>query len=341
MLSVLFCFLSILFLGFGCFMVNWRAYLDEQNTWNPEQPLAVSIILACLGNFIAMTMLSVIWPWRPLVWIKWDAAFASWMAGVLISFGASLWIISADQGLPADIGGPVTGLRNLVPPLWYWLYTRKCIAIKTALGFTLSIVSLFLYSGLLSESISYTPSSSEWLVLAMNCLVSGMAIVIQANSVTDIKFQQFPQIQICFGVGFTCCSIVIAFIISISDVFDPLNYKPFGVDQYLMIGSELIASCGEGFFFVCLAYANDVSLMVALSSLNITVPAVFGVLLLDEPATWNIILGLLSALAAMIVLSMEVNEEVEDAEANSTYSMRILKPIVKKVKGFEHYSTIP
>jgi len=326
-------------------MVNWRAYLDEHNTWHREQPLAVSVILACFGNLIAMTVLSVIWPWRPLTWIKWDAAFGSCMAGVLMSFGMSMWIVSADQGLPADIGAPLTGLHNLVPPLWYWLYSRKCIAIKTVLGFTLSIVSLFLFSGLLSESISYTISYSEWLVIGMFCLVSGMAIVIQANSVTDTQFHQFPQIQISYGVGFTCCSIVYAFILSISDVFDPSNYKPFGVDQYLMIGSELSAGFGEGFFFVCLAYANDVSLMVALSSLYITIPAIFGVLLLDEEATWNIILGLLFALAAMIVLSLEVNEEVKVAEANSAdeyiqYPMRTLKHKVEKVLSFERYSTL-
>jgi len=86
---------------------------------------------------------------------------------VLSSFGTCQYVIFADEGIPADIAGPATGLHFLVPPLWYSLYERKCMGVRTALGFMLSLVSLILFSGLLSESISYTISSREWLALAM------------------------------------------------------------------------------------------------------------------------------------------------------------------------------
>jgi len=87
----------------------------------------------------------------------------------------------------------------------------------------LSLVSLILFSGLLSESISYTISSREWLALAMVTLGWGIALITQAEAVKDIKFQQFPQIQLSYAFGYSFCSMVYALITSISDVTDPSN----------------------------------------------------------------------------------------------------------------------
>jgi len=75
------------------------------------------MILIGLGCLIATAMFLVVWPWRPFEWIKPMAAVWSCLSGVLSSFGTCQYVIFADEGIPADIAGPATGLHFLVPPL--------------------------------------------------------------------------------------------------------------------------------------------------------------------------------------------------------------------------------
>lgn len=97
-----------------------------------------------------------------------------------------------------------------------------------------------------------------------------------------------------------------------------------------MISATLCASLGSGSFFVCLYYADDVNLMVALSSLCITIPSSLGIFILHEQATWNVIVGLLCALAGMIILSTEANEELDGASSISQFTHDSISCILDK-----------
>jgi len=66
-----------------------------------------------------------------------------------------------------------------------------------------------------------------------------------------------------------------------------------------------------GFGTICFLYADDFNLMIALMSLYITVPAILGILVLNEAPTWNNWLGLFSALTGIIVLSYKVKENID------------------------------
>jgi len=95
---------------------------------------------------------------------------------------------------------------------------------------------------------------------------------------------------------------------------------------------------------VCFSYADDVNLMVALSSLGITIPAILGIWVLYEQATWNIILGIFCDLAGMIILSIEVNREVDgtdDCKKTTLDSIRCLVEKIKGLKGRQCYSSLP
>jgi len=118
----------------GPFLSNWRAYRDEQNVELPDQPLAVSIILVGLGALVPTAMFCVMWTWRPFKWIKPVEVIYSFFAGVMASFAHVQYIVSSNEGVPAVIAGPLSGLCYLIPPLWYWLYDRMCMTKKNSFG---------------------------------------------------------------------------------------------------------------------------------------------------------------------------------------------------------------
>jgi len=318
LLSLLNCVGALLFYGVAIFILHWRAYREKWSLEYQDQPLAARIILIGLGNAIIMLMFLVVWSCRPSECIKPTKVVCSCLTGILNGFGTFLYLKCCEEGLPAVIGGPVSGLHNLVPALWYWLYYRKCMGIKTALGFVFFIACLVLLSGLVSKSISsYTINSQEWMMVTVVTLAWGIALIFQAAAVENIKYQQFPQIQVVYNFGQTCCSIVYASVISISDVMDPSIWKPFGVNNFLMISFSVAGGLGVGLFFFSLYYTDDANTMLALLSLYITVPVILGIIALDEQASWNIILGLICALAGMIFLSMEVGEAVDRTDSGS------------------------
>jgi len=293
----------------GPFLSNWRAYRDEQNVELPDQPLAVSIILVGLGALVPTAMFCVMWTWRPFKWIKPVEVIYSFFAGVMASFAHVQYIVSSNEGVPAVIAGPLSGLCYLIPPLWYWLYDRMCMTKKTALGFVLSFTSLICFSGLVSESISYTITFRGWFAVTMVALGFGIEYILQEKAVKNMNLQQFPQIQISWTLGHTLVCIISAAISGISDCTSPSNYTPFGDDKFLMIGFTVSNTFGAGFYFMCLYYTDDVNLMVALSSMYIVVPVILGTLILHEQVTWNIILGLCCALIGAIILALEANGE--------------------------------
>lgn len=307
--SLLFCFGTILCYGTGLFLASWRAYRDEQNFELLDQPLSVSIILMGLGALVPTVIFSVMWTWRPFKWIKPVWAIYSCLAGVLASFAHVQYTVSSNEGVPAVIAGPISGFCYLVPPLWYWLWDRNCMTRKTGLGFVLSFTSLISFSGLISESISYTVTFRGWFAVTMVALGFGFEYIFQEKAVRNMNFEQFPQIIITWTFGHTLCCIISAAITCISDCTSPSNYTPFGNDKFLMIGLTTFNTFGEGFYFMCLFYADDVNLMVALSSLYIVVPVILGSLILHEQVTWNIILGLCCALVGAIILALEANRE--------------------------------
>jgi len=189
---------------------------------------------------------------------------------------------------------------------------------------------LIFSSGLVSKSVSFTINSKSWIAVAMVVLAYGFGVITQAQAANNIKFQQFPQIQISYDFGYTCCTIVYASITSISDVTDPANWKPFGVDKSLAISSNICNSLGAGFFFMCLFYSDDVNLMLAFSSLYITIPVILGILILEEQAHWNVILGLSCALAGMVMLAMEVKEEVERTDSRSRTALNSIQTMINE-----------
>jgi len=317
LLSLLFVSGTILGWGLGCFLINWRAWRDNQDFENPAQPLSVSIILCAIGNLGATAVFLLLWPSRPIIWIKTGAASWSFLAGVLQCIGEYEYTVSANEGLPAVIGGPLVGLHVLVPPLWYWLYYGICCGIRTFLGFIFSMGCLLLYSGIFSSGSSYEISFKEWLAVLCCTLGWGGAMIAQGEAVKDINFKQFTQVLVSYTVGYTICSLVLASM-GVSDVMDPSNWIPFfGANRLLMILSVFFASLGSGFFFVCLYYADDANLMVAWSSLCITIPPILGISVLHEVATWDVILALFFALTGMIILSFEA-DEAQDGNDNSS-----------------------
>lgn len=110
-------------------------------------------------------------------------------------------------------------------------------------------------------------------------------MVLQGEAGTGISFKQFPQLNAGIAIGYLFGSVTIACIENVSDITNPSNWIPFGVDQILSLSSTIFNGLAIGSFSLCLCYADDFNLMVALSSLNIVIPAIFGIILLHEPPT--------------------------------------------------------
>ena len=135
-------------------------------------------------------------------------------------------------------------------------------------------------------------------------------MITQGEAGKDVTFKQFPQLNAWITVGFAGSCVMYACAVSVSDVEERSFWVPLGVDQILMLSSSFCGNLGVGFFSLCLCYAEDFNLMVALSSLYIVIPAILGILVLDEAATWNIFIGLFLALAGMMVLSFQAHEAI-------------------------------
>jgi len=326
LLSLLFCFGTILGWGFGCFFNNWRAYRDAQSTDKENQPIAVSSILTGLGIVIANIIFMAIWQQRPIEWIKPSNAIWMMLTGCGYCIGMDYYILAANKGAPASITGPITGLHVLVPPIWYVLFYRQCLGMKTVIGFTLSLSSLFLFSGLLSESNeTFKITAIDWLVFLASVLGFGIGFIFQGEGAKGVSFKQFPQTFTFYTIGYNICSIIFACFMNASDITKRSNWVPFGVDHIITISSTVLTGTGAGLFSVCLVFADDLNLMVALSSLNIAIPAIFGILLLHETATWDIILGLVLALLGIIILSFEAKDQA--LGSRTSFSVRNSIPV--------------
>jgi len=310
-ISLMFCFLASLGWGLGCFLINLRAYRDISGHAKVKQPLALSILFLGIGSALSAVMFLVVWPQRPFVWIKPRSIFWSLCTGFLSGFGCIMYLVAANKGVPAIIEGPIGGLHVLVLPLWYMLYDRECIDTKTALGYFLSIASLFLFSGILSPGASFRISMGEWSTLLWLVLSWGTGTICQGEASKDVTLQQFPQLNTWMNLMFCLLCAICACVVSFNDVTNRRYWVSFTLDQILATLSSICDNLGTGFFTLCCVYAEDVNLMNALSSFNIIIPGILGILVLHEAPTWNVLLGLLLALAGMIVLSYRAKEAMD------------------------------
>jgi len=351
LLSVMFCFLAILGWGFSALFLNWSAYLDVTNALNV--PLAISSILSAIGYAIEGIIFLCVWPQRPFEWIKLRSAGWSVVTGMLYSYGVFQYIISADEGIPASIAGPVTGLHVLIPPIWWFVYNKRCMTKQTAIGFILSFASLCLFSGLLSESISVDISLGQWSTIAQVTLAFGIAVITQDEGGKGTTFKQFPQVNGCICLGEVLVMVVCALCTSVSDITIRSNWI-LGTDELLTVYATFCAGLGTGFLTLSLNYTVDTNYIVALLSLYIVVPAIGGLTILGEAATWNILLGLFFAVAGMIVLALEAKGEITEinidliSTKSSKSSFFSIPTWMKKMTGKlqnatqpQFYSTIP
>jgi len=326
-LSLMFCILTILGWGFQHFLINLRVYLENTGHANVKEPLAVSVALTGIGAAVSTWAIIIVWPQRPFVWVKKRSIFWSLSTGVFYSIGYIQYIVAADEGLPAIVSAPICGLHVLVPPLWYAIFGES-IDIKTAIGFFLSIASLFLFSGLLSQSRSFTISISQWLTLLWVTLLWGIGVLTHGQASKDVTFTQFPQVHAWMNIAWVLACAIYACTVSSDDVTTRSNWIPFREGQLLTFLSMVCTNQATAFATLCFVYADDFNLMVALMSLYIIIPALLGIFLLDEEATWNNLLGLFSALAGAMVLSYKMKESL-DSSTNSPENVTSFKGSVQ------------
>lgn len=275
--------------------------------------MAVSVMLAGLGSFMEGVLFLLVWPQQPFEWISPKSVFWSIMTGAAYGFGMFQYIVCADTGLPASIAGPISGLHVLVPPLWYVVFFQRCIGGRTALGFLLSIISLVLFSGLLSETGSMNISTDEWVNLIAVIVSWGIGIITQGEAGKKVSFKQFPQVNSWISIGYAGTCLIQAFAVSFNQSIEQANWEPFGFDHVLGFLSAFFLGSGTAFFSLCLVYADDFNLMVALTSLNIAVPAICGMGFLHEPATVDVLLGLVFASGGVIILSLDAKGIIADS----------------------------
>jgi len=341
LLSLLFCLVSDLCIGFACFFVNWRVYLEQIGSTENVQSMAGSLIYAGIGSIISNVIFLVVWPQRPFQWIKTLAMFWSFLTGLLFSFGTYQYIMSAAMNIPASIAGPIGGLHVLVPPIWYTIFYRKCLGAKTVAGFILSSVSIVLFSGVLSDSISYNISARDGLTLLLIFLSWGFGMVIQAEAGKDCTFKQFPQVNTFMAVGYVTGYFSFACCVNASDFTKRSTWFPFGVDEILALLPTVSMNLGTGFFSACLLYTENVNAMVALTSLSITIPVILGIVVLKEAATWNALLGLVLAVLGIIILSFEVKEGTKQTVDERRKTLPSLPALQEGSYKFQQVSKTP
>jgi len=268
-------------------------------------------MLVAIGNSLCgVVYIIIILIQRPIKPIKANSAFWAMITGVLYAIGINFYILSADAGLPASIAAPVTGLHILLPPLYTMLRYRECIGIKTSAGFLLSLSSLTLFSGLVSETGNLSISAGEWITCGVTILAWGIGFITQDIATKTIPSKLFGHINLYLIFGSIIYSVICALFVSTLDIRERSNWIPFDMSHVLMISSSLCGGLASGFFTICLYFADDFNLMVALSSLNFVIPAILGIVFLNEQASWNILLGLFFACVGLVTLSWEAKDSV-------------------------------
>lgn len=222
------------------------------------------------------------------------------------------------MNIPASIGGPIAGLHAIVVPLWYMIFYRKCLGAKTAAGYVLSSASVVLFSGLIDTSVSYNMTVSHSICLLLIFLSWGFGLITQAEASKGCTFKQFPQVNTFMTIGNVMGYIMFVCGINASDITKKSTWTPLGVDKLLALVPTVCTSLGTGFFSLCLLYTEDTNLMVAITSLSIVIPVILGIGFLDEPATWNVLLGVVLALLGMVILSFEVKEGTDTPKEDLT-----------------------
>lgn len=323
LLSLVFCLLSIIFWIFSTFAVNWRAYLDTKRGAERNLPLSVCLMLMGMGGVTAALLSLVIYPQIPFKQVKLKKASQSFLTGVLYASGMDSYMIAANEGAPSSIAAPVSGLHVVVPVIWQVLCNRKCISMKMALGFFCSILSLFLFSGIFSNretANSGNMSVTEQILNFGTVLLFGIGMITQDIAAEGIALEDFPQTQSQFALGHFLTDLIYSLAASVADLRLLSNWVPFGIDHWLMFLSAFFSGAGAGCFSICLRYTKDMNLMVGISSTYPIVVAILGFVFLKEPATWDILLGLIFATIGVVLLSVEAtNQLANDSERSSRY----------------------
>jgi len=217
-------------------------------------------------------------------------------------------MLAANSGMGASVTAPITGLHIAVPPLWHMLTKRECISLKMALGYVCSFFSLVLYSGALSDT-SHMPSEkisgTEWVICFVSVLTWGIGLVTQGFAGGELLFQQFPQSQTWYTSGFSVFSFIVALAVGLRDVAKYSNWIPLTIDHGLMVLSTFFMGVGTGFFSLSVSCAEDLNLVVGLSSMFVTIPTLLGLFFLHEPPTVNVLFGLVLVCSGMAILSLE------------------------------------
>jgi len=319
LLAIVFCFLACLGWGLNSFLLNWRVYLDANSSEKRNQPVAISIMLTAIANSLCgVVYIIIILIQRPIRPIKANSAFWAMITGIFYAIGANFYILSADAGLPTSIAAPVTGLHILLPPLYTMLRYREYISIKTTAGFLLSLSSLALFSGLVSETGNLSISPGEWITCGVTIMAWGIGLITQDRATKDISSKLFAHVNLSLIFGSIMYNVICALFVSTSDIRERSNWIPFDMSHVLMVSSSLCEGLGNGFFTICLYFAEDFNLMVALSSLNFVIPAILDIVFLNEQASWNVMLGLFFACIGFVTLSLEATKSVIKHPIKST-----------------------
>lgn len=329
LISLFFCFLACLLWGLETFFVNLRAYLDNLNGTDQNQPLAISFALIAIGEALSAIIFLIVWPQRPFMWMHTKQACWSFVTGVFYAVGLIFYILAANAGMPASIVAPVSSLDITVPPLFHMIIKRQCVSWRMILGYMCALISITLYSGTLSggeNERSQRITGGEWICCILIIISWGFGLLAQDVAGRDLLFRQFPQSQIWLSIGFFIACLIATLCVSPGILGERSSWIPLTVDQGLMVLSSFLDGAGTGFFTLCVSFADDLNLVVGFSSLYTTIPTVLGLVFLHEPATWNVLLGLFFVCCGVLILSQEaVNEDVTPIRASVT-PMRASSP---------------
>jgi len=329
-LSLVFCFLTSLCWSLSNYTINWKAYIDSERGIKQNQPLAVTLMLMAIGISMSAVVTLAICPQVPFKLDNPKQACWSIVTGLLYALGISFYVRAANAGAPASVTAPVAGLYIVTPVLWDMLANLKCVSRRILLGFTCSIVCLFLYSGVFTISHigeSQSISAREWSLLA-GCIVPwGIGLITQDKAAKGLSLDHFPQTQLWYALGNCISFVIIALWSSVTDLTERSNWLPFVFDHWLMIMSAFFGGGGSGLFTLCLAFAEDSHLMLGITSMYPSFTAILGLVFLHEPATWNVLLALCFATLGALILSSEVENKLVSVSNTSYNSITSLKEI--------------
>jgi len=322
-LPMVYCFLATVAWGMGFFMFTLRGYVEKvSGTLTVSKTmLLLPVGTSCAWAAISLAFLVAYGPSRVLGGLisKRNAAF-SVLVGMFYAAGLTAYGVAADSGINGSVEAPISSLYILMPPIWGFIRGRG-LTRREILGFVLALLCLLCMSGVLDKTNQSggAMAAYQWGLLFASVIAFGGGLILSEPAGCGLDHRKFPQSQLFYTFGYVAITLTFGMLWDQGwrDAFDsslwiPLDHRVL----YTMIGSGLNSS-GTGFFVLCMATGGAgplMNLMVALSSLYVVIPAVLGMTLLHESVTWDKLVGLGLAVAAVLVLTLKPSGEDIDME---------------------------